>query len=381
MSKNTQSIVISFLLISLSILFAGYVENRQFSLPTFLSGFLNKARAELVELYNKNEILSLSKANTNSNLLLSPPQKNLLKQSVNGKNPFQSATIPIELHHQVSCLDKIIGPKERPLYYWIDSSGTRNISDKPRVINNLTLSKVIGTIKPENISISFSGDIHKTQLASKIVERVQASRTFFASITPQHLIKPISMDMRIFLDKQEYLNYQQQRAPELAASIGFYNGRTNETVVLIENEQQGLNTAVHEAMHALNRHWFGSTARWLNEGIAEYAEANNPDDITGSPWYHYIAANHDPISEILASNDLQWREQPHKMYGQSWAFIAFLVDEKIQVLTNLLLQESENGCDVLKLKDVERIYGADIATIQRDFNTWWRTYLAHSLRV
>jgi hypothetical protein len=29
-----------------------------------------------------------------------------------------------------------------------------------------------------------------------------------------------------------------------------------------------------EAMHSINRHWFGAMSRWLNKGIAQYARAD-----------------------------------------------------------------------------------------------------------
>jgi len=29
-----------------------------------------------------------------------------------------------------------------------------------------------------------------------------------------------------------------------------------------------------EAMHSINRHWFGAMSHWLNEGIARYATAD-----------------------------------------------------------------------------------------------------------
>jgi hypothetical protein len=34
-----------------------------------------------------------------------------------------------------------------------------------------------------------------------------------------------------------------------------------------------------EAMHSINRHWFGAMSRWLNEGIARYARADQNVDL------------------------------------------------------------------------------------------------------
>jgi hypothetical protein len=178
--------------------------------------------------------------------------------------------------------------------------------------------------------------------------------------------------MEIFTDKHTYERYRKSISNRLAGSKGFYQASTNKSVVFAASHKQARNTAVHEAIHSINRHWFGKMARWLNEGLAEYAEVENPQHLKTSAWRNYLKNDSISLSAVFESSRDKWQNDASspQMYGMSWAFVSFLMEQNPTVLSKLLLQESENGCDVLSTEDIERIYGRSISLIQRDFDRW-----------
>jgi hypothetical protein len=128
-----------------------------------------------------------------------------------------------------------------------------------------------------------------------------------------------------------------------------------------------------EAMHSINRHWFGSMSRWLNEGIAEYAETDQKVLLKDASWFRHLNKKQlMPLTQLFQSGENEWRNQQNIMYASSLGFVAFLMDEERLLLSRLLLAENVNGCDTLKLLDVERISGSEISSLQQDFNLWMR---------
>ena len=257
------------------------------------------------------------------------------------------------------------------IYRWVDDDGTTHLSDRPRTVDSRSPVQIIGTITPELLSIKYLNNEGSLELKNKINASVTNAKQFFEKIVPKSLIKPVKINFRLFSEESEYDYYRKRMAPKLSPSIGFYTSKNNESVVMMHSEEQGIKTSVHEAMHSINRHWFGKMSRWINEGIAEYAETDQSNLPRGSNREYRI--KHEqllPLSTLLQAEEIEWRNQSTNMYTTSYAFIAYLMEENTPVLSRLLLAESVNGCNTLKLQDVERISGFRLPHLQNEFNVW-----------
>ncbi|MDO6711830.1 hypothetical protein Q4567_13940 [Aliiglaciecola sp. 2_MG-2023] len=269
------------------------------------------------------------------------------------------------------CSDKRPKSASKQIYTWIDDSGTRHLSDKPRKIDSATPVSVIGTIRPEELSINYTGTHPPFSLQHKIESRVMANKALFAQITPKQLVKPITINFRLFTDVNNYSTYQKRIAPSVKSAIGFYASSINESVVMMNNDDQSVNTAVHEAMHSINRHWFGHMNRWLNEGIAEYAETSHTDNPLYNHWVTHIRKfGAIPLVTLFNANQHHWDTQRTEMYATSWAFVAFLMDKYHKTLSRLLQEENINGCNVVNISDMERISSQKLSVLQREFDNW-----------
>jgi hypothetical protein len=260
--------------------------------------------------------------------------------------------------------------EEKDIYKW-QKNGITHLSDTPRSVSSDSPVSIIGTIKPEMISINFINSYASFALKEKIKSRVMQAREMFERVVPQSAVKPVSINFRLFNDVTRYERYRAKVAPSIGASIGFYMGSINESVVMMKSETQGTNTAVHEAMHSINRHWFGNMSQWLNEGLAEYAETNQSLPLQSNTWFKTVKQKRlIPLKQLLRVTKNEWHAKEKEMYATSWAFVAFMMQQQRNMLSRLLLEESYNGCRSLTLSDVERVSGKSLVLLQREFDNW-----------
>ncbi|MFC4701361.1 hypothetical protein ACFO4O_14420 [Glaciecola siphonariae] len=348
----------------LSFLLALYLDNKKMALPDFVTNCLEAGREWVLEL---------KQSNFEFDNEVSPSEYAAQNIGSDIVDAYASPNGAVELGAvHVACTDKINAPAQKQIYTWVDSEGIRNVSDSPRAISPSTPVEVLGTIQPESISLQFVGEAALQPLKHDIIKRVMDANRFFALVAPKHLVTPVSFKMRMFSNKTSYDMYRASVAPTLTLSQGFYRSKQNEAVVLVSNKEQGINTAVHEALHAINRHWYGTTARWLNEGLAEYAEQLKPRELAQSTWSKYLRTSPISLSQLFDASAKDWSSQSLQsdLYGASWAFVAFLFSEHKDSLSRILLQESENGCRTVAAENIEQIFGKPLAQLQREFDNW-----------
>ncbi|APE04441.1 MAG: hypothetical protein CL600_14160 [Alteromonas sp.] len=265
-----------------------------------------------------------------------------------------------------TCIDKKKPPSDKTLYTWIDVDGTRHISDKPQVINSKTSLRVAGVIKPDKISINFLSQNLSYSVRKTSTEKVNRAMKMFGEITPEAAIVPVVANVRSFKTKDSYNNYSKKKSSLKTPTAGFYTSGNNESVVLIRDDESTANTVAHEIVHTINQHWYGQIARWLNEGMAEYAE-----NLSQSHWRSYLLQNQ-PVSlnNLFASTRNSWDNDTQRYYATSWAFVSFMMAKEKQFMSRLLLKESENGCAALSSHDIQKLYGRPIAQLERDFLRW-----------
>lgn len=355
-----------------------YASKNQIALPQpvvklidFLSDYFDE---ELIDSFSSTG----NQAENKTLIELTPPQTS------NDSAPYSSMSEPTKgltaLNHSThnelqlvgsACNDVSTLKRNATIYKWVDDDGVTHLSDRPRTIDSDSPVQIIGTIVPELLSIKYLNNEGSLELKNKINASVANAKQFFEKIVPKSLIKPVEINFRLFSKESHYDYYRKKMAPKLIPSFGFYTSKNNESVVMMHTEKQGIKTSVHEAMHSINRHWFGNMSRWINEGIAEYAETDQSNLSRHSNRDYRIKQEQlVPLNTLMQAEQVEWRNQATNMYATSYAFIAYLMEEKTLLLSRLLLAENVNGCNTLKLQDVERISGVRLPYLQNEFNIW-----------
>jgi hypothetical protein len=265
-----------------------------------------------------------------------------------------------------TCIDKKKPPKDKTLYTWIGVDGTRHISDKPRVLNDKTSLRVAGVIKPDKISINFLSQNLSYGVRKTATDKVYRAMKLFGEVTPEESIVPVVANVRSFKTKELYNQYSKKKTSLKTPTAGFYTSGNNESAVLIRDDESTANTVVHEIVHTINQHWYGQMARWLNEGMAEYSE-----NLSQSHWQSYLLQNQPvSLSKLFASTRNSWDNDTQRHYATSSAFVAFMMAKEKQLMSRLLLKETENGCAELSVNDIQKLYGRPIAQLEREFLRW-----------
>lgn len=245
------------------------------------------------------------------------------------------------------CLDKLEGNKTKQIYTWTDASGVRHISDSPRKFDTYTPVTIAGEIAPDSIAINFLGHKGHPQLRQAIKARVNRSKIFYEKVLPASLLKPITINFRLLDNEADYKRYLLRVAPESLTSQGVYISGLNESVIWIRNDEQAVRTAVHEAMHGMNRHWVGQMGKWLNEGLAELAE-----DFSEKPSEANLLL---PFTVLLNASQKDWNNNPHLHYASAKAYVSRIYNKDKADLARLLLAESENGCSEMNYKEISEM--------------------------
>ena len=124
-------------------------------------------------------------------------------------------------------------------------------------------------------------------------------------------------------------------------------------------------------MHAVNRHWFGNMPRWLNEGIAEYAETAYQGK-SESGWERLLQSRGVlPLGQMISARSHDWNSSYRRqLYATSWAFVTYLIEQHPKGLTRLLLVEGQNGCDTVTPNQLEAALGLSGDVVENAFKRW-----------
>ena len=353
MGSKRKFAIICALIVTNSCLVFQYAQDK-FTLPDWLDELAQSSKYEVITAID-----SLATKPMSAKIVLAKPA-----------NQFSPVTtVPNELPHTgTTCLDKRNTTKSKQIYTWTDSQGVQHLSDRPRRIDDGTPVTLVSNIPAEDLSINFLGLQGSYNLRKGIVSSVNASKRLFEKVVPAELVKPLTINFRLFTDQTGYEKYRGPATGLLKNSQGFYRSSTNESVVWVKTESQGEKTAVHEAMHSINRHYIGQMSKWLNEGVAELAEdiAQNPENIRTTLRSKRLL----PVSDLLNSTHEEWTQDSSIHYRTAKALVSYLYFTDRAALTRLLLAESENGCETLRQLEVTRIIGKDARAIDMMLKRW-----------
>jgi len=278
----------------------------------------------------------------------------------------QYASRVYEYHEEFICdapsLGSVTLQKTKGIYSWVDEKGVKNFSDqKPKAMaqEHVFVSKDALDFFDLTVSVPSSKVDLKNQIESKLYAVFRA----YSELLGIQNVKRVKLDIVILPSKKEY---DRARGPFKVSSNtrGFYTHKLKKAFVLYRGDKSTIQTAVHEAVHAINHSLLGKTNRWLNEGLAEYFEK-----LETTMHYAEVGANSDwtkrgyltgktlmPASTIGHSNIWKEHEVP-LMYSSSWAYVHFLMmsDHSRIAFGELLKRESQDKCNLLTLSEVNEV--------------------------
>ncbi|MFP3426449.1 DUF1570 domain-containing protein [Pseudoalteromonas sp. SIMBA_162] len=179
-----------------------------------------------------------------------------------------------------------------------------------------------------------------------------------------------------------------QRGGDPRNSVGMYFHASNSAFIEYRNTQNAMSTAVHEAVHAINKAVLGYTPRWLNEGFAEYFEIIKNHMQTGivepnNSWTinNKLAKGVFNISRLIGSEESWKQNNTSKLYASSWATIYFLMDSSQGriLLKNIMLAEQESPCNKLQPKQLKNMLYSQFPNFSKVYAQWLKTpFKAHN---
>ena len=264
-------------------------------------------------------------------------------------------------NHQIPqyvCTDNALGEVKYKqvggLYVWTDERGIKNISDQ----------------KPDNADAELIGgmtsdvlDFFELKLTAQGLPpefedqlKVKLNTVFraYADLLGKNALKKVALNLTILPDRRSYEAAIKKMGSNPSGNVGMYFNQPNSAFIEYRGDINTMRTAVHEAVHAINNALIGSTARWLNEGLAEYFEFTqvilqqriihpNPSWVEDAKFNGNLLG---PEQLFLTSNG--WpASASSELYSSSWAVIYYLMDSAKgkQILTRYINAERKQPCD------------------------------------
>jgi hypothetical protein len=356
--KSFVGLIILLIIVGNTFLAVMYADDR-FDLPLWLQEMFGKFEVAYSSLVvNDNATGDMSSEAESINTQIAPLN---LNASASANSVHVKAKTPTPLHNELAvvggaCAKGRFGAKQqdKSFYVWTDSTGIRHISDKPPQISSKVPISIIGSYPPAQFITRFIGTPMSVNFQDKLNQRLDRLAKEFAQVLDVTTVREIGLNFRFFTQQAAFERYKKRVAPTTPTRSGFYLHAENEMTILVNDEKTGLNTSIHEAVHAINRAVFGSMAKWLNEGLAQVLTLKTAD----------VAASHLKrslsLNKLFNATDEDW-DGPLRspLYQSSEAFIESLMETQQgrETIARLLLAEQVNGCNDLNIVDVSRILG------------------------
>jgi hypothetical protein len=165
-----------------------------------------------------------------------------------------------------SCAKGRFGSKQNDklFYVWTDYTGGRHISDRPPKLNITSPVSILGTYPSAQFITRFIGKPMSVGFQDELSQRLERLTKEYAQVLDVTAVREVRLKFRFFKQQAEFDRYKKRVAPKSPSRTGFYRHAANEMVILVIDEDAGLRTSIHEAVHAINRALFGSMAVWQN---------------------------------------------------------------------------------------------------------------------
>ena len=294
----------------------------------------------------------------------------------------------VEVGNAPICRDTSLGnvkyKKVGNVYTWTDENGTPHFSDTPPDKFDYRQLNYAGEKVLDHFSLDLNTESLPYDFNQKLTVKLNKLFALYGKLLDTSSLKKVDINLQVVANKASYQNIQKAHNVAIGnQSNGFYSHASNKAYLLYTNDQQAMQTAIHEATHAINRAIIGYSHKWLNEGLAEYSEgirvsgqvANiDPND----SWTRNgrISEKILPLEHLLSANSKEWNGKlRQRLYASSWAFIYFMMENtnRKTMLAKVINAEQRNICDVIEKQNLEDIFGMSFHRLQTEFSKWTKT--------
>jgi hypothetical protein len=290
-----------------------------------------------------------------------------------------------EVGSRSACVDTSLGElkykKVGDIYTWTDKNDVYHVSDKTPTEGKFELLDYAG----EKVFDYFTLDLNTESLPydfnQKLTAKLNKLFELYGKLLDSSALKKVDINLRVYQSKIAFQQIKKQHnMPSGNESDGFYSHSNNQAYLLFKNNERTMETAAHEATHAINRAIIGYTPRWLNEGLAEYSENIQ---VVGKPatiypdksWTNknFISAHLLPLSTLLSAKNSQWNTGiRQQLYATSWAFVYFMMEHphRKSILARLIKSEQQNLCNTIDKDKIEQQLDIPLNMLQKQFTNW-----------
>ena len=289
------------------------------------------------------------------------------------------------------CVDTSLGEvkyeRNGDIYTWTDSQGVVHFTDeKP----NFAVATYDSGFKAPLDYFDLTLNTPKLPSSFNQALRIKLNTVFkvYGQIIGVHALKKVKLNLTVLPTRGSYEVAIKQRGGDPRNSVGMYFHASNSAFIEYRNTQNAMSTAVHEAVHAINKAVLGYTPRWLNEGFAEYFEITKNHMQTGivepnTSWTinNKLAKGVFNISRLIGSEESWKQNNTSKLYASSWATIYFLMDSSQGriLLKNIMLAEQESPCNKLQPKQLKNMLHSQFPNFSKVYAQWLKTpFKAHN---
>jgi hypothetical protein len=290
-----------------------------------------------------------------------------------------------EVGSRSTCVDTSLGElkykKVGDIYTWTDKNDVYHVSDKAPTEGKFELLDYAG----EKVFDYFTLDLNTESLPydfnQKLTAKLNKLFELYGKLLDSSALKKVDINLRVYQSKIAFQQIKKQHnMPSGNESDGFYSHSNNQAYILFKNNERTMETAAHEATHAINRAIIGYTPRWLNEGLAEYSEniqvvGKSATIYPDKSWTYknFISAHLLPLSTLLSAKNSQWNSGiRQQLYATSWAFVYFMMEHphRKSILARFIKSEQQNLCNTIDKDKIEQQLDIPLNMLQRQFSSW-----------
>jgi|GEM_PF-4864744 len=269
--------------------------------------------------------------------------------------------------------------RKKQIYSWTDDSGQVHFTDsaKHNGQNDLRLTEYQEPDYAFELTVRSTGGRLPLAYRDKITAAIKKVSEIYEIYLPASGVQPVEVDLTLATTKASYRRLQNQYAPTLGPSQGFYVPAYNMAAVWHQTDKQAYVTSVHETVHVLNASLFGPTPRWFNEGLAEYFEgiqmSGYAAKIPAREWKRAFSGKSVSLDTLFRAKQETWAgSQQAVLYAQSHSLIHFLMStpKGKHTIKALLAHMVQTRCEPSDMGLVLNEYPGGLNRLQNDWLAW-----------
>lgn len=191
----------------------------------------------------------------------------------------------IPLYIIAICLMTLFPPAHAEIYKWVDESGRVHFGDHRidgKQQQEIEIKKHVSSWKKFTIRIDHDGVDLSAEDLQRIDQDVNNVYRLYDQVFYFDMTKTVPVNIKLFPDKDAYIQYMSKRFKRsYENSRGVFIPSMNQIALWLRDDIEGtFRTIKHETSHAIIHTIAPHTPAWLNEGLGEYVETLEGDDLS-----------------------------------------------------------------------------------------------------